>query len=609
MPRQKTPSKTSVKSTAQSAGRRGAKPYSPRQYSSLVFDGVKQTPSRAMLRAVGYVDGDFEKPSIGIATTWSNITPCNVHLDGLAQAAAAAADASGGKSRIFNTITVSDGISMGSPGMRFSLVSREVIADSIETVAGAQGFDGLVTIGGCDKNMPGCMIAMARLDRPSVFVYGGTIRPGAQRRDIVAVFEAVGSHASGRIDDAQLKEVEATAIPGPGSCGGMYTANTMASCIEALGLSLPNSSAQEAVSRTKLDDCRRAGEAAVRLVKEGIRPSDILTRKAFENAIATVIALGGSTNAVLHLLGMAHAARVKLTLDDFTRIGRKVPVLADLKPSGKYLMSELIAIGGIRPLMKMLLDEGLLHGDCLTVTGRTMAENLADAGAYPAGQDVVRGFDAPLKKDSHLVVLYGNLSSEGAVAKITGKEGLSFTGTARVFASEEASLPAILDGRVKAGDVVVIRYEGPKGGPGMREMLSPTGAIMGRGLGDKVALITDGRFSGGSHGFVVGHVSPEAAVGGPIALVRNGDRITIDAVKRELTLHVAQAELKRRARDWRPPAPYATRGVLAKYAREVSSASTGAVTDARALEPAPPARNSARSKGSVVGSKRAARAR
>jgi dihydroxy-acid dehydratase len=554
-------------------------PSSLRRYSSLVFDGVKQTPSRAMLRAVGYSDGDFQKPSIGVASTWSNITPCNVHLDGLANAAAAAADAAGAKSRQFNTITVSDGISMGSPGMRYSLVSREVIADSIETVAGAQGFDGVVAIGGCDKNMPGCMIALARLDRPAVFVYGGTIRPGAQRRDIVAVFEAVGGHASGRVSDATLHEVECTSIPGAGSCGGMYTANTMASAIEALGMSLPDSSAQEAVSNTKLDDCRRAGAAVVELVRRDLRPSRIMTRRAFENAITTVIALGGSTNAVLHLLAIASAMNVKLSLDDFTRIGRRVPVLADLRPSGRYMMSELIAIGGIQPLMKMLLDAGLLHGDCLTVTGRTLAENLANVKPYPQGQDVVRPLAQPLKKDSHLVIMYGNLAPEGAVAKISGKEGLSFTGRARVFNSEEQSLQAILDGSVKAGDVVVIRYEGPVGGPGMREMLSPTGAIMGKGLGDKVALITDGRFSGGSHGFVVGHISPEAAQGGPLALVRNGDRITLDAVKREISLDVTAAELRRRRAKWRAPRPYATQGVLAKYARVVSSASTGAVTD------------------------------
>ncbi len=558
----------------------------PRAYSRLVMEGTKQAPSRAMLRAVGYKDQDFEKLSIGIATTWSNITPCNMHLDGLATVAAEGADRAGAKSRIFNTITVSDGISMGTPGMRFSLVSREVIADSIETVAGAQGFDGLVAIGGCDKNMPGCLMAIARLDRPAVFVYGGTIKPGAHHRDIVSVFEAVGSFASGATSAAQLRDVEKTAIPGAGSCGGMYTANTMASAIEALGMSLPNSSAQEAVSRTKQEDCRRAGEAVVHLVKAGIRPSHILTRKAFENAITVVIALGGSTNAVLHLLAIAHSAGVPLSLDDFTRIGKHVPVLADLKPSGKYMMSELIAIGGIRPLMKALLAEGLLHGECLTVSGETMAASLKKAPRYPARQDVVRSFSSPIKKDSHLVVMYGNLAPEGAVAKITGKEGTTFEGVARVFDSEESSLQAILDGGVKAGDVVVIRYEGPKGGPGMREMLSPTGAIIGKGLGDQVALITDGRFSGGSHGFVVGHVSPEAAVGGPLAWVKDGDRIRIDAKKRELNLLVAASELKRRAALWRAPTPYAVRGVLAKYAASVTSASLGAVTDA----PAAPAK-------------------
>ena len=550
----------------------------PRAHSRLVVDGLAQTPARAMLRAVGYTDADFQRPSIGIASTWSNITPCNVHLDGLASAAAAGADSAGGKSRQFNTITVSDGISMGSPGMRYSLVSREVIADSIEVVAGAQGFDGLVAIGGCDKNMPGCLMALARLNRPAVFVYGGTIRPGAHRRDIVSVFEAVGGRAAGTVSAATLHEVEATAIPGAGSCGGMYTANTMASAIEALGMSLPNSSAQEAVSSGKTDDCHRAGEAVVRLVKAGLTPRMIMTRAAFENAIVTTIALAGSTNAVLHLLAIAREAGVKLSLDDFTRLGKRSPVLADLRPSGKYLMSELIEIGGIRPLMKALLDEGLLHGDVLTVSGKTLAEDLKHVGDYPAGQDIVRPFDNPVKADSHLVVLYGNLAPEGAVAKITGKEGLEFSGTARVYNSEEASLQAILDGRVKAGDVVVIRYEGPVGGPGMREMLSPTGAIMGRGLGDQVALITDGRFSGGSHGFVVGHVSPEAAVGGPLALVKTGDRITIDARRRDLKLQVSERELAARRKAWKAPKPYATTGVLAKYAAGVSSASLGAVT-------------------------------
>ena len=551
----------------------------PRRWSRLVVDGAKQTPSRAMLRAVGFTDADFQRPQVGIASSWANLTPCNMHLNELAAEAERGVNAAGGKAVLFNTITVSDGISMGSPGMRYSLVSREIIADSIEAVVGAEGFDGFVALGGCDKNMPACAIAMARLDRPSVFVYGGTIRPGAKRRDIVSVFEAVGGHAAGKVSDDELAEVERTAIPGPGSCGGMYTANTMASAIEALGLSLPDSSAQEAVGQSKRDDCRRAGEAVVRLVEAGITPRRILTRKAFENAITVIIALGGSTNAVLHMLAIARAARVKLSLDDFTRIGKRVPVLADLRPSGKYAMSELIAIGGIQPLMKMLLDRGLLHGDCLTVTGRTLRENLAGVGAYPAGQDIVRSFDAPIKPDSHLVVLYGNVATEGAVAKITGKEGLSFSGRARVFDGEEKATAAILAGKVKAGDVVVIRYEGPRGGPGMREMLSPTGAIMGRGLGDKVALITDGRFSGGSHGFVVGHISPEAADGGPLALLRNGDRVTIDAVRRRIDVALTASELKARRRTWKAPRPYATEGVLAKFARVVSSASTGAVTD------------------------------
>ena len=550
-----------------------------RKYSRLVVDGPKQTPSRAMLRAVGFKDADFSKPQVGVASTWANLTPCNMHINELAQQTVAGVDAAGGKGVLFNTITVSDGISMGSPGMRYSLVSREVIADSIESVVGAVGFDGFVAIGGCDKNMPGCAMAMARLDRPSVFVYGGTIRPGQQRRDIVAIFEAVGGHAAGKVSDAQLLDVERTSIPGPGSCGGMYTANTMASAIEALGLSLPDSSAQEAVGQQKLADSRRAGEAVVRLIEAGITTRMILTRKAFENAITVTIALGGSTNAVLHLLAIARAARVRLTLDDFTRIGKRVPVLADVRPSGKYLMSELIAIGGIQPLMKRLLDRGLLHGECLTVTGRTLEDNLAGVADYPAGQEIILPFEQPIKKDSHLVVLYGNLAPEGAVAKISGKEGLAFSGSARVFDGEEKATAAILAGGVKAGDVVVIRYEGPRGGPGMREMLSPTGAIMGRGLGDAVALITDGRFSGGSHGFVVGHISPEAAAGGPLALVRNGDPITIDAKRRTMTLGVSAAELKRRRAAWKAPKPYTEQGVLAKYARNVSSASFGAVTD------------------------------
>ncbi len=554
-------------------------PVDPRAFSRLVVDGAKQTPSRAMLRAVGFRDSDFLKPQVGIASTWANLTPCNMHIDRLARDAEAGVNAAGGKAVLFNTITVSDGISMGSPGMRYSLVSREVIADSIETVAGAEGFDGIVAIGGCDKNMPGCAMAIARLNRPAVFVYGGTIQLGAKRRDIVSVFEAVGAHAAGKISDAELTEVERTAIPGPGSCGGMYTANTMASAIEALGLSLSNSSAQEAIAPAKQSDCVRAGAAVMELIRKGIRPRDILTRKAFENAITVTIALAGSTNAVLHLLAIAQAARVRLTLDDFTRIGKCVPVLADLRPSGRYAMSELIAIGGILPLMKRLLDRGLLHGDCLTVTGKTMAENLAAVGDYPAQQEIIHSFGQPIKKDSHLVVMYGNVAPEGAVAKITGKEGLRFAGRARVFDGEENATAAILSDKVRPGDVVVIRYEGPKGGPGMREMLSPTGALMGRGLGDQVALITDGRFSGGSHGFVVGHISPEAALGGPLALLRNGDEIVIDAVRRRIDTGISAAELQRRRKSWRQPRAYTQQGVLAKYARVVSSASLGAVTD------------------------------
>jgi len=557
----------------------------PKHYSRVVMEGDKQAPARAMLRAVGFQDADFAKPQIGVASTWGNVTPCNAHIGDLAREACLGVDGAGGKSVLFNTITVSDGISMGTPGMRYSLVSRELIADSIETVVGAAGFDGFVAIGGCDKNMPGCAMAMARLNRPAIFVYGGTIRPGMNRRDIISVFEAVGAHAAGKLTAEGLLEIERTAIPGPGSCGGMYTANTMASAIEALGLSLPGSSSQEAVGQDKRNDSRHAGEALLHLVREGVRPRDILTRRAFENAITVVIALGGSTNAVLHLLAIAHDARVRLTLDDFTRIGRRVPVLADLKPSGRYLMSELVAIGGIQPLMKMLLQAGLLHPDCLTVTGRTMQENLENVPMYMSGQDIIHPLAAPLKKDSHLVILYGNLAPEGAVAKITGKEGERFEGRARIFEGEERATAAILSGAVRPGDVVVIRGEGPRGGPGMREMLSPTSAIAGTGLGDKVALITDGRFSGGSHGFVVGHVSPEAALGGPIGLLRSGERITIDAVRREIRAELAAAELRRRRSAWKPPRPYAHAGALAKYAALVGSASRGAVT-----EPLPPRR-------------------
>ena len=562
-----------------------------RRFSKLVVDGVDRAASRAMLYALGFSDEDFQKSQIGIASTWNMVTPCNMHIDKLALEAEQGVNENGGKAVLFNTIGISDGISMGTEGMKYSLVSREVIADSIETVVGCEGLDGIVAIGGCDKNMPGCLIALARMNRPAIFVYGGTILPGclagrgcdwedpAQKKlDIVSVFEAVGQHAGENITDEELKRIEENAIPGPGSCGGMYTANTMASAIEAMGMSLPGSSGQIAVSPAKKTDCYEAGRAVMNLIEKNIAPRDIMTRHAFENAITVVIALGGSTNAVLHLLAMAHAAEVELSIDDFTHIGKRVPVLADLKPSGKYSMAELSRIGGIQPLMKILLEAGLLHGDCLTVTGKTLAENLESVAHYPEN-DIIRGFENPIKPDSHLVILYGNLAPQGAVAKISGKEGLSFTGSARVFEGEEACLAAILDGTVVAGDVLVIRSEGPKGGPGMREMLSPTSAIMGKGLGKSVALITDGRFSGGSHGFVVGHITPEAFEGGPIGLVQNGDEITIDAQKREISLGITSEEMERRKAHWSQPAPRYHRGTLAKYAKLVSSASTGAVTD------------------------------
>lgn len=550
-----------------------------RKYSSQVIDGVEAAPARAMLRAVGFTDEDFKKPQIGIASTWAMVTPCNMHIDKLAIEAEKGANAAGAKGVIFNTITISDGIANGTEGMKYSLVSREVIADSIEVVVGCEGFDGLVTVGGCDKNMPGCLIGMARLNRPSIFVYGGTIRPGAGHTDIISVFEAVGQHARGDISEIQVKQIEEVAIPGPGSCGGMYTANTMASAIEALGMSLPGSSSQDAVGSDKASDSFRAGQQVMELLKLDLKPRDIMTRKAFENAIRVVIALAGSTNAVLHLLAMANAVDVELTLDDFVELGKISPVVADLRPSGKYMMSELVAIGGIQPLMKRMLAAGMLHGDVMTVTGKTLAENLENVPDYPAGQDVILPFDQPIKKDSHLVILRGNLSPTGAVAKITGKEGLRFEGTARVYHGEEGALAGILNGEVQAGDVIVIRYEGPKGGPGMREMLSPTSAVMGKGLGKDVALITDGRFSGGSHGFVVGHITPEAFEGGPIALIEDGDRITIDAQTRQITVDVSDAQLAERKSRWVRPESKYKRGVLAKYAKTVSSASEGAVTD------------------------------
>ena len=550
-----------------------------RKHSKVVVDGIEQAPSRAMLRAVGFDDEDFAKPQIGICSTWSMVTPCNMHIDKLAKHVNKGTDDAGGKGIIYNAITISDGISMGTEGMKYSLVSREVIADSVETVSGCMGHDAIIAIGGCDKNMPGLMMGISRLNRPSLFVYGGTIQPGPNHTNIISVFEAVGEHAAGSVSDIELKQIEDTAIPGPGSCGGMYTANTMASAIEALGMSLPNSSAQDAISEEKVGDCLSAGEAIIYLVEHDIKPSDIMTRAAFENAIKVTIALGGSTNAVLHLLAMAHTMGVELELDDFNRIGKQIPMVADLKPSGKYLMSELIKIGGIQPLMKSMLEIGILDGNCLTVTGKTLAENLATVEPYPEGQDIIRSFDNPIKKDSHLVILRGNLAPTGAVAKITGKEGLSFTGNARVFESEEECLRGILNGTVVKDDVLVIRYEGPKGAPGMREMLSPTSAIMGKGLGEEVALITDGRFSGGSHGFVVGHVTPEAIEGGPIAIVQDGDRISIDAEANTITLDLSEEEIKSRFDHWQKPEARYTRGVLAKYAATVTSASEGAVTD------------------------------
>ncbi len=562
----------------------------PRPHSSVVVDGNDRAPARSMLRAVGFTDEDFQKPQIAVVSNASDMTPCNVHLGELSDHARKGVNAAGGKAVYFNTITVTDGISMGTLGMRYSLVSRDVIADSIETTVAAEGFDGLIAIGGCDKNMPGAMIAIARLNRPAVFIYGGTILPGflpqdtekKKPLDIVSVFEAVGKHAKGELDDAGLKQVEECAIPGPGSCGGMYTANTMASAIEVLGLSLPNSSAQLAIGREKRDDCERAGAAVMAMLKKGIKPRDILTRKAFENCITVCTALGGSTNLVLHLLAIAHSAGVHVELDDFKTIGARVPLLADVKPFGKYGMSHLIRIGGIRPLMKMLLDRGLLHGDCLTCTGETVAESLRDVQPYPAyphEQDIIHPFDQPIKAETHLRVLRGNLAPGGAVGKITGKEGLYFKGIAKVYESEEDALQGILRGDVVKGDVVVIRNEGPVGGPGMREMLSPTSAVAGRGLIKDVALITDGRFSGGSHGFDVGHITPEAAKGGPIGIVRNGDLIEIDAVKNTISLLIPDADYASRLAAYKPLPPKETRGVLAKYAKLVSTASEGAVTD------------------------------
>ena len=550
-----------------------------RKYSKHLVDGPNQAASRSMLRGAGFTSEDFKKPFVGIASTGAKVTPCNMHINGLADIVEDSISNAGGKGVLFNTITVSDGISMGTQGMKYSLVSREVIADSIETVVGCLGYDGVIAIGGCDKNMPGCIIGLARLDRPSIFIYGGSIRPSEKNTDYVTVCEKVGEFAKGDISEEELIEIETISVKGPGSCGGMYTANTMASAIEALGMSLPGSSSQDALSDNKLNDCKASGEAVMHLLEKDIKPSDIMTKAAFENAITVVIALGGSTNAVLHLLAMAHAIDVDLHLDDFSRIGKRTPVLADLKPFGSHFMSQLNAQGGIEPVMKMLLDQGLLHGDCLTVTGKTVKENLQNINGYTKEQSIIMGLDKPIKNSSHLRILYGNLSPEGAVAKITGKEGTSFSGIAKVYNSEEDGLKAILDKTIQPGDVIIIRYEGPKGGPGMREMLKPTSAIMGQGLGDKVAFLTDGRFSGGTHGFVVGHITPEAFDGGPLALVENGDRITIDADKDLLSIDISDEDLAKRKSEWINPITHPKKGVLAKYAKSVKSASLGAITD------------------------------
>ena len=551
--------------------------------SSAITQGVQRAPNRAMLRAVGFGDDDFRKPIVGIANAHSTITPCNAGLDELAGAAEAAVRAAGAMPQTFGTITVSDGISMGTEGMKYSLVSREVIADSIETACGAQSMDGVLAVGGCDKNMPGAMIAIARMDIPGIFVYGGTIKPGHYAgRDltVVSAFEAVGQHSAGKIDDRELLEVERRACPGKGSCGGMFTANTMSSVFEAMGMSLPYSSTMAAEDAEKVESAARSGQVLVQAIKRKLRPRQILTRKAFENGIAVVMAIGGSTNAVLHLLAIARAAGVSLTLDDFEAIRGRVPVLCDLKPSGRFVATDLHQAGGVPQVMKILLEHGALHGDALTITGETVAELLRDVAPEPRkDQEVIRPWNRPLYPQGHLAILRGNLATEGAVAKITGVRTPRMTGPARVFDSEESCLQAVLDGKIRAGDVIVIRYEGPRGGPGMREMLAPTSAIIGAGLGDSVGLITDGRFSGGTYGMVVGHVAPEAAVGGAIALVKEGDRITIDAERRLLQLEVKDEELERRRAAWSAPKPRYTAGVLHKYARQVSSASIGAVTD------------------------------
>lgn len=551
--------------------------------SQVVTQGVQRSPNRAMLRAVGFQDQDFTKPIVGIANGFSTITPCNMGLNVLAQRAEAGAKSAGAMPQLFGTITISDGISMGTEGMKYSLVSRDVIADSIETVCNGQSMDGVLAIGGCDKNMPGAMIAIARLNIPAIFVYGGTIKPGRHDgRDltVVSAFEAVGEYSAGKIKEDELLAVERNACPGAGSCGGMYTANTMSSAFEAMGMSLPYSSTMAAEDAEKADSAEKSAFVLVEAIRKQLLPRQIITRQALENAISVIMAVGGSTNAVLHLLAIAHSAQVELTLDDFERIRAKVPVLCDLKPSGRYVATDLHRAGGIPQVMKMLLVHGLLHGDALTITGQTITEVLADVPEEPLqDQDVIRPWDNPMYAQGHLAILRGNLATEGAVAKITGVKKPQITGPARVFESEEACLDAILAGQIKAGDVIVIRYEGPKGGPGMREMLAPTSALIGAGLGDAVGLITDGRFSGGTYGMVVGHVAPEAAVGGAIALVQEGDMITIDAPARLLQLNVSDEELEQRRANWQPPKPRYTTGVLAKYAKLVSSSSIGAVTD------------------------------
>jgi len=550
--------------------------------SKMITEGDVRAPNRSMLRAVGLTDADFSKPLIGIASTWSEITPCNSHINQLAEKVREGVRVGGGVPQIFGTITVSDGISMGTEGMKFSLPSREVIADSIELVGNAQRFDGIVAIGGCDKNMPGCLMALARLNVPSVFVYGGTILPGVCRGldvDIVSVFEAVGQYSAGKISREHFKEIEAQAIPGAGSCGGMYTANTMASAIEALGMSLPGSSSMPAVTARKAQDCYDAGQMVVYLLEHEITPRHILTKAAFENAITVVMVLGGSTNAILHLIAIARQLDIPLTIDDFTRVGSKVPHLADLKPAGKYVMADLDRVGGVQAVMKMLLGAGFLNGDVLTVTGKTMAENLATAPGLAEGQKVIMPLDRPLQATAPLVILKGNLAPEGAVCKISGLKVTSHRGPAKVFDSEEETLEAIMKHQVSHGDVVVIRYEGPKGGPGMREMLAVTSALVGQGYGETVGLITDGRFSGGTHGMVAGHVAPEAQVGGPIAVVRNGDIIAIDAERHTLSIDLSDEEIARRLQQWQPPAPKYTKGVMAKYVKLVTSASEGATTE------------------------------